>query len=164
ARSLLNAVERGERLTDDSRRQRRIAETVGVLLPVVEAPAEEIADLVALPRVVVVAIQQHPRQRDDGIGVGSRWIRDVETQVVRTRHPRERGRGALGLGPDDLAGAILEPRRLECGLAGEFISDVADRSDCLLDPSGNALVAGRAHRIARPVDERRGAGLATPGL
>src|SRR4051812_41331305 len=132
----------------DGRGKRRVLEllrhVLAVALGVVQPVLHPLRDLLRLPRLAHVLVDEEERGRRDGIRAGSRRVDRAEAQVGRDFHAVTRRRGGLQRGRHVLAGLVLHVRGREVVLQGERLLDVAHRALVLLDAGGHAVVALRA--------------------
>src|SRR5205807_9264622 len=150
-------------LFGDLRRQRRVEEIRGVLLPVRRRPVEEIHDGLALRLVGLLLVDEEPREAGDRVGLLAGCVRQRHAEVRRhvAGGARGRRRRALDGGHDELA--RLVPDRPD----GELVLDrvrqlhVAERARRALDLAGDALVAFAA-QTDRPLDRRPAPDLLLP--
>src|SRR4029077_17846173 len=84
---VLDAVEASVEHGDDIRRKRRVVERGGVFFPVVQRPANEVDQLLALDRVSLIDRNEQERERRD-------WVRALACRID-DRNTKVRGRREL---------------------------------------------------------------------
>src|SRR5262249_24536564 len=100
-------------LGEQARRQRRIVDTAGELLPVAVDVIQERLERRGLRRVRIFLVGEDPRRRRDRVGGGARRVQRVERQVLVDLRLADGGRGPFETRGHELAVLVLHGRELQ---------------------------------------------------
>ena len=121
--------------------QRCVVEILGHVFALGFRPFQELDQLLALGRILLLLIDEQPGGARDRVRVLARRIRHRETKVGRDVGSRECGRDGFQRRLDEITRRIFQIGIRHLVLQGVDQLDVADRIGSLFDLSGDAFVA-----------------------